>query len=84
MQANYNEAQKGTPISRIACGQAFITIRTNKVDKGLYMKIDANSGVSLPYKNKNCCHAVNLETGQIRVFDFCHRVEPVNAIIDFA
>lgn len=84
MKVNYNEAQKGTPLSMIACGQAFITTRTNRVERALYMKIDANSGVILHYKNKNCCYAVNLETGQIRVFDIQDTVEPVNAIIDFA
>lgn len=84
MKVNYKETQKGTPIGRILCGQEFMATRTNKAEKALYMKVDANSGISLPYKNKNSCWAVNLETGQIRVFDICTTVEPVNAIIDFA
>lgn len=82
MKVNYNETQKGTPIRMIVCGQTFITTRTNKVERALYMKIDANSGI-MHYKNNNCCYAVNLETGQIREFNICDTVEPINAIVNF-
>lgn len=69
-------------IGELTVGTPFLADRKSEKGKGLYMKIDKNSGLMRSHFTSNA-FAVNLETGQLREFDCCSMVEKVNAEIIF-
>lgn len=53
----------------IPSGCAFIVLRTNGIDMGMYIKIDSNNNTPfVRSRGSQYCYAVNLETGQVREF----------------
>ena len=69
-------------VGELAVGTPFLADRKSEKGKGLYMKIDKNSGL-IRNQFTSIVFAVNLETGQLREFDCCSMVEKVNAEIIF-
>ena len=71
MKINFVNEIGGTPIKNVAVGETFIAQRTYIKERGLYMKIDGNSG--LIQKKRGCSYAINLASGQLREFqsDVC-------------
>lgn len=80
MKVNLPKTPKTVEIKNIATGSTFITQRTGMKEKGLYMKIDINSGI---VRLVNSCIrsdvAVNLSSGQLRRFEPTDLVEPIYA-----
>lgn len=70
-------------IDILSVGHAFLADRKSEKERGLYMIIDAKSGLIKPNKNGLYKYAVNLETGQIREFAFGTKVEPANVEVVF-
>lgn len=81
MRINYGNEQTGVAIRDISVGETFFADRKSVKEKGLYMKVDGNSGLV----NKRCgmSYAVNLETGQLRNFDCDTLVDKVIAEVSF-
>lgn len=67
----------------LSVGQAFLADRKSEKGRGLYMVIDAKSGLIKTNKNGLYKYAVNLETGQIREFAYGIKVEPANVEVVF-
>lgn len=67
MKVNYG-SELGTEIRNIPVGEVFFAERKSVKERGLYMKVDGNSGI-VP-KKCSMCYAVNLETGQLRHFSY--------------
>ena len=67
MTVNFNEPMNAT-INEIAIGETFLADRTSSKAKGLYMKVDKNSGMIVANVARNMEVAINLETGQLRKF----------------
>ena len=76
MKVNFNEVN-AVKVGEIFAGRTFIADRKSCDEKGLYLKIDQNSG--LVKKNYTDVFAVNLETGQLRLFTHDYLVEKVEA-----
>lgn len=69
-------------VGELAVGTPFLANRKSEKGRGLYMKVDKNSGLMRNQSLANA-FAVNLETGQLREFDHYSVVEKVNAEIVF-
>ena len=76
MKVNFNEAN-AVRVGEIFAGRTFIADRKSCNERGLYLKVDQNSG--LVKKNYTDVFAVNLETGQLRRFTHDYLVEKVEA-----
>ena len=76
MKVNFNEV-KAVKVGEVFAGRTFIADRKSCDEKGLYLKVDQNSG--LVKKNYTDVFAVNLETGQLRRFSHDYLVEKVEA-----
>lgn len=77
-------SSKTTTVGTIPVGTPFITERKSEKGKGLYMKIDKNSGLiknRYPSSGYDAVYAVNLETGQLREFAWSAEVEIAEAKI---
>lgn len=81
MKVNFSSVH-GVYVGELAVGTPFLADRKSEKCKGLYMKIDKSSGLMKNQFTTNS-FAVNLETGQIRMFDHCALVEKANAEIVF-
>ena len=81
MKINFGNETVDTPIKSLCVGETFFTQRKSAKEIGLYMKIDGSSGLVSNKFGHN--YAVNLETGQLRDFDFDTRVEKVLAEVNF-
>lgn len=80
MKVNLPKTPKTVEIKNIATGSTFIAQRTGMKEKGLYMKIDINSGiVRLVNSGIRSDVAVNLSSGQLRRFEPTDLVEPIYA-----
>ena len=82
MKVNF-ERQSLVIIDILRIGQAFLADRKSEKGRGLYMVIDAKSGLIKGNKNGLFKYAVNLETGQIREFEYGIKVEPANVEVVF-
>ena len=69
-----------TTIGGITVGTPFFADRKSEKGRGLYMKIDKNSGLMKNQFSSNV-YAVNLETGQLREFPYTAGVEVAEAKI---
>ena len=69
-------------IGELTVGTPFLADRKSEKGKGLYMKIDKSSGLMKNQFTTNS-FAVNLETGQLRMFDHYSMVEKASAEIIF-
>lgn len=81
MKINFENENVGTTIKDIRIGETFFTPRKSAKERGLYMKIDGNSGLV-----RNRCgysYAINLESGQLRGFESDYYVEKVIAEVNF-
>lgn len=76
MKVNFNEVN-AVKVGEVFAGRTFIADRKSCNEKGLYLKIDKNSG--LIKKNFDDVFAVNLETGQLRRFAYETPVEKTEA-----
>lgn len=76
MKVNFNEVN-AVKVGEVFAGRTFIANRKSCDEKGLYLKVDLNSG--LIKKDFNDVFAVNLETGQLRRFSIDYLVEKVEA-----
>ena len=81
MKINYENETVDTPIKSLHVGETFFAQRKPVKEKGLYMKIDGTSGLVSNKFGHN--YAVNLESGQLRDFDFNTYVEKVLAEVNF-
>lgn len=81
MKVNYENEMNKVEICRLAVGETFIANRTTSHERALYMKIDGNSG-AIACKNHLQVFAVNLESGQVRVFRDSACVERKNAEVN--
>ena len=81
MKVNFTSSN-AIRIGELAVGTPFLADRKSEKSRGIYMKIDKNSGLM---RNQLCSRtlAVNLETGQLREFDHSVMVEKTNAEIVF-
>lgn len=82
MRVNYGNEQTNATVSDISVGETFFADRKPVKEKGLYMKIDGNSGLVI----KKCdmgSYAVNLETGQLKNFVWNTPVNKVVAEVSF-
>lgn len=80
MKVNLPKTPKTVEIKNISTGSTFIAQRTGIKEKGLYMKIDINSGiVRLVNSGIRSDVAVNLSSGQLRRFEPTDLVEPIYA-----
>ena len=66
MTVNFSSSNL-TYVGELAVGTPFLADRKSEKGRGLYMKIDKNSGV-MRNQLAASSFAVNLETGQIREF----------------
>lgn len=82
MKVNF-EREGLVVIDFLGIGRAFLADRKSEKGRGLYMVIDAKSGLIKGNKNGLFKYAVNLETGQIREFEFGIKVEPANVEVVF-
>ena len=83
MKINFENENFGTEIRDICIGETFFTQRRSAKERGLYMKIDGNSGLVRKKCGRSYSYAINLESGQLREFDSDYYVEKVVAEINF-
>ena len=76
MKVNFNEVN-AVKVGEVFAGRTFIADRKSCSEKGLYLKVDQNSG--LVKKISSDVFAANLETGQLRRFAHDCLVEKVEA-----
>jgi hypothetical protein len=76
MKVNFNEVN-AVKVGEIFAGRTFIADRKSCNERGLYLKVDKNSG--LIKRDYDDVFAVNLETGQLRRFSHDYLVEKVEA-----
>ena len=76
MKVNFNEVN-AVKVGEVFAGRTFIADRKSCNERGLYLKVDKNSG--LVKKNYDDVFAVNLETGQLRRFSNDYLVEKAEA-----
>ena len=69
-------------VGELAVGTPFLADRKSEKGRGLYLKVDKNSGL-MRNQFTASSFAVNLETGQLREFDHRTVVEKANAEIIF-
>lgn len=81
MKVNYGNEQTGICISSLSVGETFFANRKSTSGRGLYMKVDANSGVMRSHSGR--VYAINLETGQLREFTTDSIVDKVQAEVTF-
>lgn len=80
MKVHYGNDMNKVEIYKLAVGETFIANRTASHEQALYMKIDGNSGAIACQHHKVL--AVNLESGQVRVFNYSACVERKNAEVN--
>ena len=76
MKVNFNEVNV-VKVGEVFAGRTFIADRKSCNERGLYLKVDQNSG--LVKKNYTDVFAVNLETGPLRRFHHDYLVQKVEA-----
>ena len=81
MKINFENENIGTRIENICIGETFFAPRKTAKERGLYMKIDGNSG--LVRSRSGYSYAINLESGQLRGFESDYYVEKVVAEVNF-
>lgn len=81
MRINFGTEVAGTPIRNISVGETFFAQRNSVKERGLYMKIDGNSG--LVRKKCGCSYAINLASGQLREFESDIYVDKVLTEVNF-
>lgn len=81
MKVIYGKKETEVYLSQLVVGTAFFSKRSSTDEIGLYMVLNKNSGVFLDSYRNNIM-AVNLATGQIRVFSENQKVEPVDAEVN--
>lgn len=81
MKVIYDKKETEVYLSQLVVGTAFFSKRSSTDEIGLYMVLNKNSGVFLDSYRNNIM-AVNLATGQIRVFSENQKVEPVDAEVN--
>lgn len=81
MKVNFNVEIKGIEVSKLSVGQTFSSKRKSIAEEGLYLKVDANSGLALT--GKDFVLAVNLETGQLRRFSKNFIIFPIETEVNF-
>ena len=82
MKVNFPKTPKTVEIKNIPVGSTFMAQRTGIKEKGLYMRIDINSGIvrlTNPRYFNDDVVAVNLSSGQLRRFNAIDLVEPIVA-----
>lgn len=72
----------GKKITTLKCGDCFLAQRTAGKREGLYMIVDSKSG--LTYSKPHSIFAVNLESGQLRVFDNQIVISPIECSVKFS
>ena len=78
MKINWGKKEMGSYLFDLKVGSTFFSKRKGINEIGLYMVLDKNSGIFLE-KYERKIMAVNLCSGQIRVFSEDEKVEPVDA-----
>lgn len=80
MKVNFDKMRIGTKVNELPCGATFAAKRTkpHADETALYIVIDKYSGIFKPTVNGKIC-ALNLSTGQIRLFEKDTCVTPVDA-----
>lgn len=66
----------------LSSGDCFTTKRTNSQENGIYVRIDKNSGAIISdrlVRDPQYIVALNLETGQLRKFNYDTKVTPLPA-----
>ena len=66
----------------LSIGECFTTKRTNAQENGIYIKIDKKSGAIISdrlARDPQYVLALNLETGQLRKFNYDTKVTPLPA-----
>lgn len=81
MKVIYDKKETEVYLSQLVVGTAFFSKRSSTDEIGLYMVLNKNSGVFRDIYQNNIM-AVNLSTGQIRVFSENQKVEPVDAEVN--
>ena len=70
-------------IETLNSGSCFLAKRTGSQDNGVYIKVDKNSGPfisdTLKRRDSQCILALNVETGQLRKFNYDTKVTPLPA-----
>lgn len=80
MKVNFGKENYTARMDSLMIGSCFLADRKEAKDgRGIYLRVDENSGILPSQKIKTKMYAVNLETGQLRSFDRDARVEPINA-----
>ena len=67
-------------INELISGECFTTKRSNSKEDGIYLKIDKKSGAIISdrlIRDLQYILAVNLETGQLRKFNYDTKVTPL-------
>ena len=76
---NENRVPQKT-VYELVIGECFTAKRSGSKEDGIYLKIDKNSGIIVSdrfAKNVQYILAVNLETGQLRKFNYDAKVTPL-------
>lgn len=66
----------------LCSGDCFTAKRTNSQENGIYVKVDKRSGAIIPDKlarDSQYVLALNIETGQLRKFNYDTKVTPLSA-----
>lgn len=66
----------------LSSGECFTTKRTNSQENGIYIKVDKKSGAIISdrlVRDLQYVLALNLETGQLRKFNYDTKVTPLPA-----
>ena len=68
-------------IENLNSGSCFTVKRTGTQENGIYIKVDKNSGPfisdTLKRRDSQCVLALNVETGQLRKFNYDAKVTPL-------
>jgi hypothetical protein len=80
MKVNQTNKKDLVAINELGAGTPFKAPRTNNKGEGFYMKVDRFSGLARGIDITQRI-AVNLETGQLRLFSYDFKVEPIDAEI---
>lgn len=82
MKVNFNAEVTGIKVCKFSTGETFLAERKSTKGQGLYMKVDACSG--LASERRGFCLAVNLQSGQLRRFADDFLVLPVEAEVNLS
>lgn len=80
MKVSFSRLANLVFIDSLPCGSVFVTMRNSARDEiGVYMVVDRSSGLTPNIKDKIL--TVNVQTGQLRAFDKCAKVEPKQNVV---